>query len=689
MLNLNSSLLKLNQDRHNQTIKKLNQEGIHTIEDLLWVIPLHWDLIPEINHFTTANKDQYFRGEGQIISRRTYNSKQKGKGGTRLYHMNAYVQDRHGPGVLILKWHNIYPSQKNKIEQVKNIQFFGKAQFYQTQLQITMPTLIDSENGPSAQIQIQYPTINGVSSNQVKNLLRKIPKDIWISIEDPLPEYHLKKINLCHLQDAFKIIHGNILNLDQLNPELLAKAKRRLIYQEFYWEQIKVDIRRNNNQKKVAPIIKISKQTLQKIINSFPYKLTSDQNKTVQDIVADIQSGTPMMRMLQGDVGCGKTTVAFIAALMAALNHHQTALMCPTETLAMQHYQKADLLLKKFDLNCHLFIGSQSSKKKKNILKKISDGHIDFIIGTHTLFQNSVEFKDLALTIIDEQHKFGVNQRVQLSNKGPGGHTLIMTATPIPRSLSLTHYGDLEISTIKTLPAQRKEVQTRIITPTSFEKFLSFTKTRMEMGEQIFIVAPAIEENPDHELITIQKIFKRFNNFFPQNTIQLLHGKLDSNEKQAIFTRFVSGEIQILIATSVIEVGIDVANATIMAIMGPERFGLSSLHQLRGRVGRGGRPGFCFLITDSNNSDSLRRLRVIEQTSNGFEIAEADLALRGEGDVFGLNQSGREIRRLANIVRDQDILHQVKKDIPLLQNSPLYLSDYKKISKELSVILTI
>lgn len=686
-LNLNSSLFQLNQGRNNLTLQKLDRFNIRTLEDLLWVIPLHWELVPEIADFTHARIGQYFQGEGRMINLRSHFSKQRGKGNARSYHIVGHIQDLHGPTTMILRWFNAYPYQKHKIEQLKDIQFYGKVQLYQNQCQMISPTIIQNEM--DEHLKIQYPTLNGVRSTQLKKIFDKIPQNFWESINDPMPEPHRLNINMCHLKDAFRIVHGRVASPNFLRPEHYATAQRRLVYQEFYLEQIKIAIRRDRHKQKQAPVLNAPDQMLSKILHHFPYQLTVGQVKAIQDIIHDFKSASPMMRMIQGDVGCGKTTIALISALITNLNGHQAALMCPTETLAIQHYQNARSLFEKFNLNAGLLLGHHSLKQKREILQEISGGKINFIIGTHALFQDQVQFQNLALSIIDEQHKFGVNQRLKLSKKSDAGHTLIMTATPIPRSLGLTHYGDLDISTIRNMPAQRKGIQTRIVTPTSFERFLSFMKTRIDMGEQGHIVAPTIQDNPDHDFIAVEKVFKRFKKIFPEFPLGLLHGKLKTQEKEIIFKNFVNGKIKILISTSVIEVGIDVANATIMAIMNPERFGLSSLHQLRGRVGRGGLPGFCFLITESTNSDSFQRLKIIEQTTNGFEIAEADLAFRGEGDLFGLHQSGQILRKLADITRDQDLLLQVKKDFPLLQNSSFYLKDYQKLSKELPVTTTI
>jgi len=371
-----------------------------------------------------------------------------------------------------------------------------------------------------------------------------------------------------------------------------------------------------------------------------------------------------MMRLVQGDVGSGKTAVAIAIAFLLARNGYQFAYMCPTESLAQQHMESFFQILEPLGIKCHLITGQLKGKKRNEFLERLKSGEISVAIGTHALIVDDVKFKNLGMTVIDEQHKFGVEQRLKLTAKSKTEHCLIMTATPIPRSLSLSFYGDLDLSIIKSMPAQRKGIKSRIVTGETFQQFLSFLKTRIEMGEQAYILVPAISESPDQNIRDLEKTFKKFKDFFPECRISELHGQMKSEEKANVFRAFKDHEIDILVATSVIEVGINVLNSTIMAILNPERFGLSSLHQMRGRVGRGEKPGFCFLVTERKlNPDSLHRLQVIENNTDGFQIAEEDLKIRGEGDLFGQEQSGVITqRRIANIITDQPILLKVISD---------------------------
>ena len=357
--------------------------------------------------------------------------------------------------------------------------------------------------------------------------------------------------------------------------------------------------------------------------------------------------------------------MAFGAALMAMENSYQVALMCPTESLALQHFLKLKEVFAPSSHSIDLLLGSTPLKQKKELFANLANGQIDLIVGTHSLIQDYVTFKNLSLVIIDEQHKFGVEQRLKLMKKNPHAHCLSMTATPIPRSLCLTQYGDLDISMIKTMPAHRKKIKTKIVEPSHFKHFLNFLCTRLQLGEQIYIVVPMIVGNEKQDLINLKLACEKFEKYFPHYRLKSLHGQLKASQKSQIFIDFRDHKIDILISTSVIEVGINIPNATVMAIMNPHRFGLSSLHQLRGRVGRGQKPGFCFLVNDKEiNPASAQRLKIIEKICDGFKISEEDLKMRGEGDLLGPHQSGiMQSKILANPVIHQDLLLEARCDI--------------------------
>lgn len=654
-----------------KTAIKLNEAGYKTLNDLLWILPLRIVELPSFQSFKMAQVDSMFRGMGKVLSVQTRpNFKTSGKGKAPLANITVTVQDRFTPETISLKWFNCYPSQVKKIESLDKISFIGEVSSFNGQVQLVNPEqqdVLDSEyerdldywsEFPSS-IKVQYPTINGIGPANITKLFKKIPDHLWEHIEDPLADF--KELDgYLTLTEAFKTLHGK--SDYKLYEKNRYKAEDRLIFQEFFQDQLKILSRKSLLDEKKGIQISKDEDKLKDFISNFPYPLTADQEKVIHEIMDDFSSTKPMMRLVQGDVGSGKTTVAILAGLMAIEDGYQVALMCPTESLALQHFLTLSELFKDKDINVGLLLGSQKPAKKKEVQASINSGEVQFVIGTHSLFQDSVEYKNLGLAIIDEQHKFGVNQRIKLVGKTEGCHCLLMSATPIPRSLSLTQYGDLEISIIKTMPSNRKGTKTRIVSPDTFDKFLTFLNTRISMGEQGYIVVPAITESEVQDITNLESVLERFKNFFPKYRISGLHGQLSSEEKQQTFLNFKEHKIDILIATSVIEVGINVTNSTIMAIMNPERFGLSSLHQLRGRVGRGDKPGFCFLVNDKKISPhSMERLKVIENHTDGFIISEEDLRLRGEGNLFGVQQSGETSTKvLANIILHQPILIEAR-----------------------------
>ncbi len=416
-----------------------------------------------------------------------------------------------------------------------------------------------------------------------------------------------------------------------------------------------------------------------------------DQKKVFEEIIVDFNSGHPMMRMIQGDVGCGKTIVAYLASRIIVENQLQVALMCPTETLAKQHYETFKQLAPNFEIQ--ILLGSTKSKERKNLLQELKQGVIKILIGTHSLFQENVEFSKLGLAIIDEQHKFGVEQRLKLVSKGDGVHCLIMTATPIPRTLSLAQYGDLDISSIKTLPNGRKGIKTRITERQNFDKYIEFVRSRLLMREQAYFVFPAIDESETIDIQNVKESLSKYQALFRGYRVEMLHGQMKPDEKEKIVKEFREQKIHILLSTSVIEVGINIPNATVMSIYNPERFGLSSLHQLRGRVGRGDKPGFCFLVLDKEIShEAFQRLEVIEKNLDGFVIAEEDLKFRGEGDLFGVDQSGSvSQKKLANYLVHSAILEEVVSDLNRLKVISPHLIDpiLEKLAKNQKILDTI
>jgi ATP-dependent DNA helicase RecG len=665
-LSWNSSLHELvSGKKPSPTIDKIVEAGIKTLHDLLWILPLRTHKMPSLQPFREAQLNQYFKGSGKIIHTDIKMAfGRRGKGNIMLYNGYVVVKDDQSNETLSLRWFNLYPNQKKQIEGLESITFLGQAQEFKAQKQIINPQIITTEASDSRNYIIEYPTVNKIGGTHLKKILDMIPGFLWSKIPQTIPE--LNYDSMLSLGDAFQIIHGRI-PVEAFTKEKKDKAEERLIYEEFLVDQLKIQTRRKYIKRKDAPVFKAKPQDIAALKKDLPFELTSDQDKVFADVMKDLMSGHPMMRMVQGDVGCGKTIVAFLAAEVTIRNEHQVALMCPTEALAQQHFESFKCLNQ--HLTIDLLLGSTKVRDKKMILARLKSGETNLVIGTHSIFQDTVEFKKLGLAIIDEQHKFGVEQRLRLVAKGEGTHSLIMTATPIPRTLSLAQYGDLDISSIKMMPAGRKGIKTRITEKPNYEKYVEFVKARLKLGEQAYFVFPAIEESEKIDLQNVKEGFARYQKTFKEFKVEMLHGQMKSEEKEKVVSDFRDKKINILISTSVIEVGINIPNATIMSIYSPERFGLSSLHQLRGRVGRGDKPGFCFLVLDKDlPPDGKQRLKVIEDNLDGFVIAEEDLKFRGEGDLFGVDQSGAvTTKKLANFLTHTHILEKVVSDLEKLQ----------------------
>lgn len=669
------------------SFEKLATAGIKKLSDLLWILPLRIHKSPPPAPFRDAILEQYFRGSGKVIHVEIKPAfGRRGKGNILLYNGYAVVVDKLSEESLSLRWFNLYPNQKKQIEGLEYINFLGQVQEFKAQKQIINPQILTTEE--VAPYIIEYPTVNKIPGSTFKKIVELIPPVLWSKVPQILPELgYDKKLSL---GEAFKIIHGQIAP-GNFNPKLKDQAEERLIYEEFLIDQLKIQTRRKFIKQKDAPIFKSNDKLIKNLKSTLPFTLTDDQDKVLGDILRDFTSGHPMMRMVQGDVGCGKTVVAYLASRVVTQLGYQVALMCPTEALAQQHFESFKELAP--EISIELFLGSTKIKEKKSLLNKLKNGDINIVIGTHALFQDTVTFHKLGLAIIDEQHKFGVEQRLKLVAKGEGTHSLIMTATPIPRTLSLAQYGDLDISSIKTMPSGRKGIKTRITEKMNYAKYVEFVKSRLMQREQAYFVFPAIDESETLDLQNVKESLKKYQESFRGFKVEMLHGQMKPEEKQKVVQDFRDQKIHILVSTSVIEVGINIPNSTIMSIYNPERFGLSSLHQLRGRVGRGEKAGFCFLVLDKDlPPDSYHRLEVIEKNLDGFVIAEEDLKFRGEGDLFGVDQSGSvTTKKLANFLTHTAILEQVVADVEgLKQTHPALLSPiFEKLAKDQKILDTI
>ena len=508
--------------------------------------------------------------------------------------------------------------------------------------------------------------IYSASKNMSSKTLEKLVKTALSSVEMPdvLPESIRKNNNLCDIKYALQNIHF------PKTKESFERAKKRLVFEELFCLQVALSVIKFKNHKLSGCVI--NNTTYTDFEKALPYALTNAQKRVIDECITDMQSARPMSRLVQGDVGSGKTVVAAALMFVCAKNGYQSALMAPTEILAEQHYNTFLKITENTGVRCGLLTGSLTKKAKTEIKERLKNGEIDVIIGTHALIVNDVEFRNLGLVITDEQHRFGAAQRDKLSGKGENPHKLVMSATPIPQTLSYILYGDLDISIIDEYPKGRQKIDTYSVDSSYRTRIYNYIKKFLQEGRQAYIVCPLVDDNEELQITSANEYYKKLkDNEFKGCSLGLLHGKMSAKEKENIMKRFAKGEIQLLVATTVIEVGIDVPNAVVMLIENAERFGLSQLHQLRGRIGRGEYKSDCILISDSSSPDTQKRLDIIKNTSDGFKIADYDFALRGPGDFLGNRQHGIPQMRIADLFADKQVLLEAKEQSQkLLQKDP-------------------
>ena len=520
-----------------------------------------------------------------------------------------------------------------------------------------------------------YHTTYGMSNHQIAVYIKEALES-KTKIKDYIPEAIQDKYRFPSKMKAIENVH------DPRNIKEFKKSINRLKYEELFLFMLKMNYLKNNKKNKIGLQRNVDYDSVQKFINSLPFSLTSDQLKAIDDIYHDLINEKRMNRLLQGDVGSGKTIVAIISMFINYLSGYQSALMAPTEILAIQHYENLVKLFADYDIHIALLTGKLKAKEKRELYQKLQDGTIDFIVGTHALISDDVKYKNLGLVITDEQHRFGVNQRSNLKNKGVTPDILYMSATPIPRTYALTLYGDMDISSIKTTPNGKKEIITTLKKESDMKDVLTSIYSELKKGHQAYVIAPLIEESDKSDLKNVFELEENMNKAFGKlYKIGVLHGKMTNTEKEEVMNEFKENKIQILISTTVIEVGIDVANATLMVIFDSFRFGLSALHQLRGRVGRNSIQSYCILISNRETE----RLNILTKTNDGFKISEEDFLLRGSGDLFGLRQSGDMVFKLANLKNDYPILLKAKEDseIYLKNNDSTELIQYIENSIDL------
>lgn len=556
----------------------------------------------------------------------------------------------------------------DSLEIGKEYTFYGKMQGKPLKKEMNSPSFVDLEK--ECEIKAIYNLTHGLSNKMVQNAVKQALLVMGDSLEDNLPDYIKKQENLCHARYAIENIHF------PQDMNALKISKKRLVFEELLALQLGLLNLKKSNRDKTS--VKIKDVLYDEFLEKLPFKLTDDQLKAINDATNDFKKDRYMNRLIQGDVGSGKTMIACALSFIMHKNGYQTAVMAPTEILAIQHYNTFKNILEGMGVKCELLVGSLTLKQKKQVKEKIASGEASVIIGTHALIQDNVLFSNLGLVVTDEQHRFGVNQRAKLAQKGENAHRLVMSATPIPRTLALIIYGDLDVSVIKTVPLGRMPIQTYMIDSKKRLRAFNFIKKHIDEGYQAYIVCPLIEENEESEqnLFSVEEYAQKLKQtVLGQYNIGVLHGKMKPSEKEKIMLSFKNKEIDLLISTTVVEVGVDVPNAVIMMIENAERFGLSQLHQLRGRVGRGNIQSYCILVSDNKSDITVNRLKIMTKSSDGFYISEQDLKQRGPGDFFGERQHGLPTLKIANMVDDMSVLlktqklaKQIIKEDPFLQN---------------------
>lgn len=641
-------------------IKMLGQLGIHTMEDFITYYPFRYEEIKKDNLDISKDGEKItIDGIIETIPNVFHFHKKMDKMTFKLNAQNRLLQ------VTIFNRGYL----KRYLEIGKTVTVIGK--YEQLKNRITASEL---RLGGIAKDSYEpvYHTTYGITSRQMSHYISLALKEPF-QVADWIPSNYQQKYQFMSKTKCIHILH-NPENLEELN-----QALNRMKYEELFLFMLKMNYLKNNKGNQIGLNRDVLYSLVEQFITGLPFELTVDQKKSIEEIYHDLMCPRRMNRLLQGDVGSGKTVVAMVAMYINYLSGYQSALMAPTEILATQHYQNALRLFANTEVHIGLLTGKLKVREKKEIYQKLQTGELDIVIGTHALFTEAVRYQNLGLVITDEQHRFGVSQRSSLKNKGITPDILYMSATPIPRTYALTLYGDMDISSIKTVPKGRKEILTSVRKNSEIRTVLESMFQELKKGHQVYVIAPLIEESEKSDFENVyeleEKMKKAFGKFYQ---IGVLHGKMKAVEKQEVMDAFSNNTIQILISTTVVEVGVDVPNATMMVIFDSYRFGLSALHQLRGRVGRNSLQSYCILMSDRETE----RLKVLEKTNDGFKISEEDFLLRGSGDVFGLKQSGDMVFQLADLKKDFEILLKAKLD------SEEFLENYEEVNEEEKGLMT-
>ena len=652
-----------------QRAKSLLKLNIRTLQDLISYFPRSYDDRRSFQKIKDLQPGETACVEAMAASSPTLSRIRKG---LELVKLRAVDET----GALDITFFNqVY--MKDNLHAGESYTFYGKAEGTHRRKTMANP-LVEREGSRvlTGRIMPVYPLTAGISQGMLVKAVEQGLDACRDLLPDPLPEEVRQVHHLCSIGYAYKQIHFPD------DEEQLAGARRRLVFEELFL--LAIGLKKLRNRRDVLTCLPYASTDISAFYACLPFPLTGAQRRVTGEILSDFAAGRPMNRLVQGDVGSGKTMVAAAAIVCAVRNGKQAALMAPTEILAEQHYRSLAPLLEKLGVTCSLLTGGMPAKARRTALAGLSSGMTNLVIGTHALISADVEYAALGLVVTDEQHRFGVNQRAALSAKGERPHLLVMSATPIPRTLALMIYGDLDVSVIDELPPGRQKIDTFVVTGAYRQRVYNFLRKEIAAGRQAYIICSMVEENnaiPDDRKAALEYAQMLQTQVFPDLQVACVHGRMKPREKDKVMSAFAAGETHILVSTTVVEVGVDVPNATVMVIEDADRFGLSQLHQLRGRVGRGQYKSFCILISDNRSEESRARLRVMAQTGDGFKIAEEDLRLRGPGDFFGQRQHGLPALKVADLTCDMALLHEAQQAAEELLRKDPELNAYPETAR--------
>lgn len=650
-----------------KTEKLFYKAGIEKVNDLLRYYPRYYDVFEEPVLIRDLECDRTQAIKGTVVREVSV------KRVRNLQVVTGYLRDERGDAIKATWFNSLYLKGKLTIGSTFIFRGFVKENY--SNFSIEQPKIfgIAEYNKKKGEMQPVYPLVSGLTNNMVQKAVKQALK--LVETEEFLPEKIRNKYGLEGLQQAIEHIHY------PTDKNQLYSARKRLIFDEFFMFIYNIRNLKDKNTEIHNQHILEEPKEVKTLINDLPYELTNAQKRTWEEIKRDISSTKVMNRLIQGDVGSGKTIIAFFALITAALNNGQGAMMAPTEVLARQHYDNLIELIKEHNINVNpvVLVGSMTAKEKREAYKVIESGDADIIIGTHALIQEKVNYNNLTMVVTDEQHRFGVRQREAISEKGEHPHIMVMSATPIPRTLAIIMYGDLDISVIDELPANRLPIANCVVGTDYRPNAYDFMTKQIAKGRQVYVICPTVEYSEAVEGENVIEYAEKLKRIMPVSVnIEFLHGRMKPAEKNEIMDRFANNQIQILVSTTVVEVGVNVPNATVMMVENAERFGLAQLHQLRGRVGRGKYQSYCIFINGSGKKEALERLNILCKSNDGFLIANEDLKLRGPGDFFGVRQSGDFEFRLGDIMNDANILKQASEAVELILNEEVEISDKQR-----------